>query len=245
MELVKARFGTEEGAVSSAVQVMYRVKELTVQASNDTVSPADRQAIATELEGMREQLLSLANTRDNSGNYLFAGSRVGVPPFESPADDPLASPVYQGDKTRMEVMIGDQRALPINRPGSEVFGRVLRADGAGQVEGVGFFQAFDELIAGVRDSKLSQVQRGNGDVNQMLEGLTLAQADIGTDQAILEQQTANTEDTLTTLRLTLSDVQDLDYAKAIAMMNKQMLSLEAAQSSFAKVSQLSLFQYLR
>jgi flagellar hook-associated protein 3 FlgL len=245
MELVKARFGTEEGAVSSAVQVMYRVKELTVQASNDTISPSDRQAIATELQGLREQMLSLANTRDTSGNYLFAGSRVGEPPFEAPASDPQASPVYQGDKTRMEVMIGDQRSLPINRPGSEVFGRVLRTDGAGQVEGVGFFQAFDDLIAGVRESKLTEVQRGNGDVNQMLEGLTLAQADIGTDQAILEQQTASTEDTLTTLRLTLSDVQDLDYAKAIALMNKQMLSLEAAQSSFAKVSQLSLFQYLR
>jgi flagellar hook-associated protein 3 FlgL len=245
MDLVKARFGTEEGAVSSAVQVMYRVKELTVQASNDTISPSDRQAIATELQGLREQMLSLANTRDTSGNYLFAGSRVGEPPFEAPASDPQASPVYQGDKTRMEVMIGDQRSLPINRPGSEVFGRVLRTDGAGQVEGVGFFQAFDDLIAGVRESKLTEVQRGNGDVNQMLEGLTLAQADIGTDQAILEQQTASTEDTLTTLRLTLSDVQDLDYAKAIALMNKQMLSLEAAQSSFAKVSQLSLFQYLR
>jgi flagellar hook-associated protein 3 FlgL len=122
---------------------------------------------------------------------------------------------------------------------------VLRTDGAGQVQGVGFFQAFDDLIAGVRNSELSEVQRGNGDVNQMLEGLTLAMADIGTDQSILEQQTASTEDTLTTLKLTLSDVQDLDYAKAIALMNKQMLSLEAAQSSFAKVSQLSLFQYLR
>jgi flagellar hook-associated protein 3 FlgL len=245
MDLVKARFGTEEGAVSSAVQVMYRVKELTVQASNDTISPTDRQAIATELQGLREQMLSLANTRDTSGNYLFAGSRVGQPPFEPLASDPQASPVYQGDRTRMEVMIGDQRALPINRPGSEVFGRVLRADGEGQVEGIGFFQAFDELIAGVRESKLSEVQRGNGDVNQMLEVLTLAQADIGTDQSILEQQAASTQDTLTTLRLTLSDVQDLDYAKAISLMNKQMLSLEAAQSSFAKVSQLSLFQYLR
>jgi flagellin-like hook-associated protein FlgL len=40
-------------------------------------------------------------------------------------------------------------------------------------------------------------------------------------------------------------VQDLDYAKAIADMNKQMLSLEAAQSSFSKISQMSLFQYLR
>jgi len=61
----------------------------------------------------------------------------------------------------------------------------------------------------------------------------------------LEQQSDSTEDTLITLKLNLSDVQDLDYAKAIAQLNKQMMSLEAAQSSFSKVSQLSLFQYLR
>jgi flagellar hook-associated protein 3 FlgL len=40
-------------------------------------------------------------------------------------------------------------------------------------------------------------------------------------------------------------VEDLDYAKAITEMNKQVLSLEAAQSSFAKISQLTLFDYLR
>ena len=245
MDLVKARFGTEEGAVSSAVQVMYRVKELTVQASNDTISPSDRLAIATELQGLREQMLSLANTRDTSGNYLFGGSRVGEAPFAAPADDPLASPVYQGDRTRMEVMIGDQRSLPINRPGSEVFVRVLRTDASGDTVGVGFFEAMDSIIEAVRTSDNPKMQRANGEVDQMLEGLTLAQANIGTDMAILDHQTANTEDILITLRQTLSDVQDLDYAKAIADMNKQMMSLEAAQSSFSKISQMSLFQYLR
>ena len=245
MGLIKARFGTEEGAVSNSVQVMYRVKELVVQASNDTISAADRLAIATELKGLREQLLSLANSKDTNGNYLFAGSRVAKPPFEAPSSNPLEAPVYQGDQTRMEVMIGDQRSLPINRPGSEVFVRVVRTDGNGQSQGVGFFQAIDDLIAGVQTSTLADIQRGNGEVNQLLEGLTLAQADIGTDQAILEQQSDSTEDTLITLKLNLSDVQDLDYAKAIAQLNKQMMSLEAAQSSFTKVSQLSLFQYLR
>ncbi len=245
MGLIKARFGTEEGAVSNSVQVMYRVKELVVQASNDTISAADRLAIATELKGLREQLLSLANSKDTNGNYLFAGSRVAKPPFEAPSSNPLGAPVYQGDQTRMEVMIGDQRSLPINRAGSEVFVRVVRTDNTGQSQGVGFFQAIDDLIAGVQTSTLADIQRGNGEVNQLLEGLTLAQADIGTDQAILEQQSDSTEDTLITLKLNLSDVQDLDYAKAIAQLNKQMMSLEAAQSSFSKVSQLSLFQYLR
>lgn len=245
MNLVKARFDIEEGAVASAINLMYRVKELTVQASNDTLGPVDRKAIGTELRGLRNQLLSLANTQDTNGNYLFSGSRVTQPPFDHPAGNNQQSPVYQGDQTRMEVSIGDQRTLPINRSGSEVFVRVVRADGNGQSQGVGFFQAFDDLIEGVETSRVADIQRGNGEIDHMLEGLNLAQADIGTDQAILEHQQSSTEDRLITLQTNLSDVRDLDYAKAIAEMNKQMMSLEAAQSSFAKISQLNLFQFLR
>lgn len=245
MNLIKARFETEEGAVSNSTTLMYRAKELVVQASSDTTSAPDRMAIATELKGIRQQMLSLANSQDTNGNYLFAGSRVGQPPFDPPADDPLASPIYQGDQTRMEVMIGDQRSLPVNRPGSEVFARVLRTDALGQSQGVGFFEAFDGIIEAVQTSDNPKMQRANGEVDQMLEGLNLAQANIGTDMAILDYQGFSTEDTLITLRQTLSSVQDLDYAKAIADMNKQMMSLEAAQSSFSKISQMSLFQYLR
>ncbi len=245
MNLVKARFDIEEGAVSSAMNLMYRAKELTVQASNDTLGPIDRSAIATELRGLRNQLLSLANTQDTNGNYLFSGSRVTQPSFGHPGGNNQASPVYQGDQTRMEVSIGDQRLLPINRAGSEVFVRVVRTDASGQGQGIGFFQAFDDLIAGVEASRVADIQRGNGELDRMLEGLNLAQADIGTDQAILEHQKSSTEDRLITLQTNLSDVRDLDYAKAIAEMNKQMMSLEAAQSSFAKISQLNLFQFLR
>ncbi len=41
-----------------------------------------------------------------------------------------------------------------------------------------------------------------------------------------------------------SNVEDLDYAEAITQMNKEMLALEAAQSSFAKIAQLNIFNYL-
>lgn len=43
---------------------------------------------------------------------------------------------------------------------------------------------------------------------------------------------------------TLSDLQDLDYAKAITDLTRKQTDLQAAQQSFAKVSQLSLFNYL-
>jgi flagellar hook-associated protein 3 FlgL len=46
------------------------------------------------------------------------------------------------------------------------------------------------------------------------------------------------------LKSTRSDVEDLDYTEAITRMNKDQLALEAAQSSFAKISKLSLFNYI-
>jgi flagellar hook-associated protein 3 FlgL len=243
--LVKSRLDIESTAVESSIALMYRVKELTVQATNDTLSGPDRQAIATELTGLRDQLLSMANAQDAGGNFLFAGSRVGQTPFAPPAADPAAPEVYHGDRTRMEVLIGDQRTLPINRPGPEVFGRVVRVDGQGQSEGVGFFQALEDLTAAVANSEQSGMQRGNKEVDDLLTGLVLAQADIGTDMSNLEQQNETLEDLIITIKLNLGSVEDLDYTKAITLMNKQMMSLEAAQSSFAKISRLSLFDYLR
>ncbi|MDO8701822.1 MAG: flagellin, partial [Undibacterium sp.] len=42
----------------------------------------------------------------------------------------------------------------------------------------------------------------------------------------------------------LSDLQDLDYAKAITELNQQQVTLQAAQQSFVKTSSLSLFNYI-
>jgi flagellar hook-associated protein 3 FlgL len=187
----------------------------------------------------------MANAQDPSGNHLFSGSRVGQPAFAPPEDDPTGSPVYQGDRTRMEVLIGDQRTLPTNRAGPEVFTRVVRTDGAGELEGVGFFQSLDDLVDAVANSSQDNMQRGNQEVDALIDGLVLAQADIGTDMSNLDQQTMTLEDLTNTIKMNLSSVEDLDYAKAITQMNKQMMSLEAAQSSFSKISQLSLFSYLR
>jgi flagellar hook-associated protein 3 FlgL len=82
-------------------------------------------------------------------------------------------------------------------------------------------------------------------MDKLLQGVTQAQALVGSDQAALEHQTGVIDATVLNLKTTLSGVQDLDYASAITTMNQQMLSLEAAQSSFAKISQLNLFNFLK
>jgi len=238
---VQARLDAESTNLTSASDVLVRIKELTVQANNGSQGRVSRLAIATEMKGLRDQLLSLSNSTDPTGNYIFSGSKVHTPAFTQAADGTVS---YTGDQTRMNVAVGEQRTLPVNRPGTNAFVRVVRTDDFGQEQGVGFFTALDELIQGVKDGDATTMQRGLTEMDALHAGVVLAQAEVGTDMKVVEQQGAVIDDTQLSLKVALSNVEDLDMTTAVTNMQKLMLSLEAAQSTFAKTSQLSLFKYL-
>ena len=241
LDTLQGRLDLESTTLSSGSDVLVRIKELTVQVNNGTQGTVSRAAIATEIKGLRNQLLSLANTRDYSGNYIFSGSKVGTPAFQADAQGAVS---YAGDQTRMNVAIGDQRAIPLNRPGSDAFVRVVRTDQQGNASGVGFFQSLDDLITSMDNNDKAGMQRGLTEVDALHSGIVLAQADAGTSMKVIEQQGTILGDTNITLKSALSKAQDLDMTTAITNMQKQMVSLEAAQASFAKISQLSLFKYI-
>jgi flagellar hook-associated protein 3 FlgL len=241
LDSMNNRLQSEETALSSVSNLLIRMKELSVQAANDTLGKSDRQALATEMTGLRDQILSMANSQDSSGNYLFAGSRVSAPPFVSVNG---ASPEYQGDQSRMQVPVGDQRTVLLNRSGAEVFARVVRTDAEGTQTGVGFFDVLDQTIASIKNSDHDGMQRGMTELDKLLTNIDLTRAQIGTDQNVLQGQQDIVTDTTLTLKNVLSGVEDLDYASAVAKLNQQTLALQAAQSSFAKVSQLNLFNYI-
>jgi len=237
LDVVQNRLNAEDSTLSSVGNLLIRIKEITLQAANDTVNSENRNALATELQGLRDQLLSLSNTRDVNGNYIFAGSRVQNRPFATDANGRVS---YQGDQTRMQVEVGEQRNMPINRPGTAAFVRVVR-DG----EGVGFFQSLDDLTAAVKNSDQAGMQLGMGEADSLLQGALLAHAEVGSDMRVVEEQSTILQDIKLTLQTALSRIEDLDMVTAITQMNMLMLSLQAAQATFAKISQNSLFNYLR
>jgi len=91
---VQTRLQAEETSLSSVTDLLNRIKELSVQSANDTLSGSNRQALGVEMKGLRDQMLSLANSQDNSGNYLFAGSRLREPPFATLQNGKVE---YRGD----------------------------------------------------------------------------------------------------------------------------------------------------
>jgi flagellar hook-associated protein 3 FlgL len=238
---VQTRLTSQETSLRNVSDVLIRIKELTVQAANDTVSSADRKAIGLEIIGLRDQLLSQANAQDTNGNFLFAGSRSTQSPYALDANGHIT---YQGDQSRMKVQVGDNRRMNANTPGSDVFLRVIRDDGKGNQVGVNFFEALKDLSDAIINGLPKDMDRGLGEIDILQQGISNATAQIGSDMSVVDMQNSVLDETTLRLKSTLSDVQDLDYTEAITRMNKDQLALEAAQSTFAKIAKLTLFNYI-
>ena len=109
---------------------------------------------------------------------------------------------------------------------------------------IGFFQALDDLAAAVKNSDHTNMQRGVAELDTLQQGVTNATAKVGSDMNVVDMQNTILDAITLNLKTIKSNAEDLDYTSAITKMNKDQLSLEAAQSSFAKISQLSLFKYM-
>ena len=242
LKAVNVRLTAQETALKNTSDVLYRIKELATQAANDTLSSADRQSVALELGALREQIMSLGNSQDSNGNYLFSGSKASTPPY---AKDNAGVVYYQGDQARMKVNVGDSRRMNLNMPGSDAYVRVVRDDGKGGKTGVDFFQALDDLVTAVKSSDHTNIQRGISEVDALQQGVSDGLAQVGTDLTVVDMQNSVLDEVVLRLKATRSDVEDLDYTEAITRMNKDQLALQAAQSGFSKISQLSLFNYIK
>ncbi|GJM11652.1 MAG: flagellar hook-associated protein FlgL [Pseudohongiella sp.] len=119
----------EENVIASANNSLQRIRELAIQGNNATNSDLDRQAIAKEINQKLDELVSLANSRDAKGEYIFGGFSVDNPPFANVS----GSIVYQGDQGQRFVQIGEGTQTAVGDSGDSVFSRVASGDGTIEV----------------------------------------------------------------------------------------------------------------
>lgn len=102
-----------EGALNSSTELLSQARSLAVQGANDALSATDRAALASSVDGIREQLLGLANTRGSQG-YVFGGSRTDTPPFDSTG-------AFVGNDTMLRIPVTDGAAVKKNVSGAKAF----------------------------------------------------------------------------------------------------------------------------
>jgi flagellar hook-associated protein 3 FlgL len=242
LDRAESRLRTEESALMGVQDMLQRIRELAIQGSNDTLSNQDRTIIAKEVASLRDGLFSLANTQDEGGNYIFSGTKVKTPAFSSDADGVVT---YEGDQNQTSVDISEYRQVSVNRPGDEIFSSVSRTDVNGDAEAVGFFKVIADFTGALEAGSGTNIAQGLEEISSLTDDMAVALADLGSRMNTVDGQRDILADTKLRYQDLLSNAEDLDYATAVTRLSSQILSLEAAQASFAKISQLNLFNYLR
>jgi flagellar hook-associated protein 3 FlgL len=243
IDTARQRLSLQDGLLQNSVDIMQRVKELGIQGLNDTNSQSDRSAIAAEMDGLKDQLVAIANTRNANGEYLFAGFKSDTQPFNK-VPLPGGGYTYGGDANRRQIQIGTNRLIADGDPGEDVFGVAAGTPPpAGPSPGIdNIFEAIDKFVV---DLKNNAPQASSlDDISTSMDRVMNVQASIGVRLNALDQQENMNADHVLNIKTVLSETEDVDYAEAISQYNLQSVALQAAQQAFVQVQKLSLFNFI-
>lgn len=223
----------EDNALNSITNLLTKnLTEKIVQAGNDTYSDADREALAVELEGIRDNLLDLGNSKNSNGHYIFGGYKSDSPPF-------LPDGTYVGGDKAITQKVGDSAEMQIGHTGSDVFMSGTSDD---------LFVALDNAITALRQPVETDADREalrdvldntNRSINKCIDNLGKVQAQVGTNLQQLEQLGF------------ASDVNKISvessYEQTIGADSEAFISLttQAAMADFALQASMLVFQSMK
>jgi flagellar hook-associated protein 3 FlgL len=333
--LAEQRLTQVDDVMNGVTNALQRTYELLIQGRSEALAASDRVAIATEIREQLDVLVDLGNTRNASGDFIFAGAKVETRPFSR---DAAAEVSYNGNQTVRRLEVSETRSIEETFSGDEAFMRIRNGNGTfvtaqgaanagtlqvgdnGVVDATSYvahdyrivfsdpatydviddttgatvlaaqsyiagdnvnfgglsLNLFGEAVGGdeilvtpsanqsmfdtVRNIALA-LERGYDDaesrarfgfdMDRSIEGLNRSidrvselRAVAGSRiNAIEVQRTAN-EDFGLNLETLRSEIADVDFTAVISDLARESTALEAAQSAFVRVQQLSLFNYL-
>jgi flagellar hook-associated protein 3 FlgL len=219
---------TLENTLSTASTLVNRVRDLTVQGLNSGSNSAQaNEALATEIEQIRESMISLANTK-YLDRPIFGGTTAGQLAY-----DPDGTYVGDDGQTMRTVAAGGK--VRIDTTGPEAFG-------SGDTQ---LFTVLRDISDNIRAGDAAELANSLGKLDSGANVLRTAVSDIGARYNRITHAKESAQDRLLSVTSQLSDIEDIDLPKTIMEMQLQQTSYQAALAASAKVIQPSLIDFLR
>jgi flagellar hook-associated protein 3 FlgL len=121
----QGRLSTEDNALSQVQSALQSLRDLALEANSGTQSDQNRSAIATQATQIQASLVSLANTQDGNGEYIFGGFATQTQPFALSA----TGATYSGDQGQRQVQIAAGQTIPDSDNGAAVFNNIRTGNG--------------------------------------------------------------------------------------------------------------------
>ncbi|MBY0282548.1 MAG: flagellar hook-associated protein FlgL [Sphingomonas sp.] len=236
LDLAKTVLGQADTTLGDVTSQLQRAQELVIQANSGTLTDANRAIIATQLRGIVDDLVGLANTRDARGEPLF-GAATGDTAVTRNASGTVS---FTGTGTPAAIPIGDGLNVQPSESAERIFGGIGGSDIFATLSN--FVTALETPGAAATSAAASGTIAG---LATALDQTSAARGSIGARAARLDLESARIETTDTARETERGGLQDTDITKAIIDLQKASTILQATQSSLSRLSQLSLFDYLR
>ncbi len=214
-----------DSSLSDATDTLQRVRDLVVQGANGSLSPAAREAIATELDTLKPELMRAANAQ-YAGRTVFAGNSDAGVAFQP-------NGTFTGvSGSAVERRINPTTTLRVDVDGSQAFG----------VGATSAFTLIDTIAADLRAG--APVAGHLAAIDDRLSAITGAQSTVGARYAQLERTKELTMEQSGFLEAQRADVEDVNLSKIILELKTQELAYQTALSVTARSLQPTLMSFL-
>lgn len=336
----ESRNSLQDVSFGNAVDIMQDFKQILIQANNGVMTGDDFKALAAQVKNSQEQLLNIANSKDETGGYIFSGYQTDVQPFSLQPDNSVN---YLGDSGIRELQIAKNVHVEMNQAGDMAFENIPNALGdfspvyntstseisiklakishpenndttpgtgypppykmtftsptdltitdadgdaffttstfvSGEVislsngvdlqisgnplpgdsidlipqENISMFETLNKALSWIENSASStnEEQRQvdyNDILNQVdntLNHIISRRSEAGIRMQLIENQESNHLDAELYIESGRSNIEDLDFAKAVATFEQSKIALQAAQQSFVQIKDLNLFNFI-
>ena len=219
-----------EAAMNGATEALQRIRELTVQAANDTLTSTDRAGIAREIDELTRHIAQVANT-NFGGAYVFSGHKTSTPTY-AVVGNPPTTITYMGDAGARNRRISKTDVVAVNVTGQQVFGSAF----------TDLIQLRTDLDAGATSVTISAHLT---EIDAALDRLIAARADIGARINRFDAVTAQSEQTNLNLEELRSKIEEPDLVESVMQMQQQSQALQAALGAIGRTANMTLLDFLR
>jgi flagellar hook-associated protein 3 FlgL len=220
-----------ETALEGMINVITEARKTAGTIGGGSSDSTVRKNAAAQLTELKKQLVDMGNTQLGD-QYLFAGFKTDTAPF-SKSDN-----IYHGSSDDISVEIDQGSLAAVNITGDSLL------KGTGSYGSVDVLQTFDNLVTAINNNDATAIETESAKLDDAMKQIANAISDVsGRLNRLDSAETMITRDQ-STLTGIISDTQGVDMIQAAVDLNQQQTAFEAALSATAKISQLSLLDYL-
>ena len=209
-----------ESGMGHSLDILSRVQELALSASNGTLSDANRQEIGKEVSYLKDELMSVANTRV-LGEYIFSGLKTDTITFQSDG-------TYNGANGRREVEVAPGIKVFTNYPGDQAFGD-------SNIIGTSSFDVLQNLFDAIATNDTTAISAELDNLEAIEDQFITARGFLGS-----QMEAINSADTLRTeiahsMEIRRVETVDADIVEAYSDLARTQNALQAAVQQATKV----------